>query len=101
MPKAFPILPLGLELKRTQESSRIRQTRKTRRKSFKIFRLCLALVPLGEYYLQKEESSPLQVMCGGAVNRQPGYRARNLQRRELFLIKNEIANYALKILKNF
>ena len=29
----------------------------------------------------QRESSPLQVMWGGAVNRQPGYRARNLQRR--------------------
>ena len=25
----------------------------------------------------QSQSSPLQVMCGGAVNRQPGYRARN------------------------
>ena len=31
--------------------------------------------------LPEEESSPLQVMWSGAVNRQPGYRARNLQRR--------------------
>ena len=26
-------------------------------------------------------SSPLQVMCAGAVKRQPGYRAKNLHRR--------------------
>ena len=83
MPKAFPILPLGLQLKRAQESSRMHWTQKTRRKFPKILRLCSVLVSLGEYYLQKEESSPLQVMCGGAVNRQPGYRARNLQRRRL------------------
>ena len=51
-----------------------------------LFRLMSATV----YYFQSSilssasyrvVSSPLQVMWSGAVNRQPGYRARNLQRR--------------------
>ena len=43
--------------------------------------VCPGAVCPGGVLLTEVEASPLQVMCGGAVNRQPGYRARNLQRR--------------------
>ena len=38
----------------------------------------------------QSQSSPLQVMCEGAVNRQPGNRASNLQRRWLSYTWNRI-----------
>ena len=47
MPKAFPILEARLQLKRAQESSKIRQTRKTMRKSPKFCGSVRRLFPCG------------------------------------------------------
>ena len=83
-------LNTGLTTKIKTNLQIFQKIQKTRPNVCKIVRPFSAAYSSTEHYLQRE-SSPLQVlpwwciMWGGAVNRQPGHRARNLERRGLRL----------------
>ena len=47
------------------------------------------ILPRKDYYL-RADLSPLQVMCKRAVNRQPGHRAANLERRRVKMPKCDL-----------